>query len=169
LAEVFGVSDASIYNWLKQDRIDRSEIEGLSTDQALELATAKRRIRQLKTELAVARKVNEVFLKEWFHPKALPGDRVPRMEGCLSSPAVEVVGPRAGWARLRGRRAWRVRDAPSDSYARVGYRRTVFRRESPLSDVERDCRCRGGRSRGLRGCSRAWGPGVRRLLSRGWG
>lgn len=62
LAATFGVSDATIYNWLKQDRIDRGERPGLSTDQQLELAAAKRRIRQLETELAVARKVNEVFL-----------------------------------------------------------------------------------------------------------
>lgn len=32
LVEVFGVSEASIYNWLKQDRIERGEIEGLSTE-----------------------------------------------------------------------------------------------------------------------------------------
>jgi transposase-like protein len=57
LSEVFGMSEAAIYTWLKQDRIDSGEIEGLSTDQALELAAAKRRIRQLETELAVARKV----------------------------------------------------------------------------------------------------------------
>jgi transposase len=69
LTEVFGVSEASIYNWLKQDQIDRGERDGLSTDQALELAAAKRRIKQLETELAVARKVNEVFLKEGIHPK----------------------------------------------------------------------------------------------------
>lgn len=36
------MSDATIYNWLKQERIDRGEVEGLSTDQALELAAAKR-------------------------------------------------------------------------------------------------------------------------------
>jgi transposase-like protein len=69
LVEVFGVSEAAIYNWLKQDRVDRGELEGVSTDQALELAAARRRIKQLETELAVARKVNEVFLKEGLHPK----------------------------------------------------------------------------------------------------
>ena len=42
-------------------------IEG--TDQALELAAAKRRIRQLETELAVARKVVEVFLSDGVSPK----------------------------------------------------------------------------------------------------
>jgi transposase len=69
LAATFAVSEATVYNWTKQDRIDRGEIEGLSTDQAVELAAAKRRIHQLETELAVARKVNEVFLGQNLAPK----------------------------------------------------------------------------------------------------
>jgi transposase-like protein len=69
LAETFGMGDATIYNWLKQEKIDRGESEGLSTDQALELAAAKRRIKQLETELAVSRKVNEVFLEGDLPPK----------------------------------------------------------------------------------------------------
>jgi transposase-like protein len=69
LAATFGMSDATIYNWLKQERIDRGEAEGATTGQQLELAAAKRRIKQLETELAVARKVNEVFLAEGIAPK----------------------------------------------------------------------------------------------------
>lgn len=69
LAATFGMSEATIYNWLRQDRIDRGEIEGLSTDQALELTVAKRRIKQLETELAVSRRVNEVFLEGDLPPK----------------------------------------------------------------------------------------------------
>lgn len=76
LAATFGMSEATIYNWLKQEKVDRGEIDGRSTDQALELTVAKRRIRQLETELALSRKVNEVFLSEGLDPKALPGDRV---------------------------------------------------------------------------------------------
>lgn len=56
LAETFGMSDATIYTWLKQERIDRGEVPGLSTDEALDLAAAKRRIKQVETELAVSRK-----------------------------------------------------------------------------------------------------------------
>ena len=70
LAETFGTSDATIYNWLKQDKVDRGEIAGLSTEEALDLAAAKRRIKQLETELAVSRKVNEVFLEQDLPPKA---------------------------------------------------------------------------------------------------
>lgn len=47
VAETFGMSDATIYSWLKQEKIDRGEIQSTSTDQALELATARRRIKQL--------------------------------------------------------------------------------------------------------------------------
>jgi transposase len=69
LALTFGVSEATVYNWLRQDRIDRGELSGTSTDMALELAAARRRIRQLETELAVSRKVNEVFLEQGLPPK----------------------------------------------------------------------------------------------------
>jgi transposase len=70
LAVTFGMCEPTIYNWLKQEQIDRGEIDGLKTDHAIELAAAKRRIRQLETELAVSRKVNEVFLDQNLAPKA---------------------------------------------------------------------------------------------------
>ena len=70
LVETFGISQASIYMWLTQEKIDRGEIEGERTDQALELAAAKKRIKQLETDLAVSRKVNEIFLDQDIAPKA---------------------------------------------------------------------------------------------------
>lgn len=70
LAETFGMTQATIYNWLKQERVDRGEAPGLSTEGQMELAAARRRIRQLETELAVSRKVNEVFLDRDLAPKA---------------------------------------------------------------------------------------------------
>jgi transposase len=68
LAVTFGTAEVTIYNWLKQERIDRGEEIGRTTEQQLELAAARRRIKQLETELAVARRVNEVFLKEGISP-----------------------------------------------------------------------------------------------------
>ena len=50
--------------WLKQERIDRGRAPGWSTKWKMELAAAKQRIRQLETELAASRKVNEVFLEQ---------------------------------------------------------------------------------------------------------
>jgi transposase-like protein len=70
LARTFGMSEATIYNWLRQERIDSGEIAGVRTDQAIELSAAKRRVKQLETELAVAPKVNEVFLDQDLAPKA---------------------------------------------------------------------------------------------------
>ena len=43
---------------------------GQATDQALELTAAKRRIRELETELAVSRKTNEIFCDQDLVPKA---------------------------------------------------------------------------------------------------
>lgn len=51
LVGTFGMSEATIYNWLRQEQIDRGEISGTSTDVALDLAAAKRRIRQLRPSL----------------------------------------------------------------------------------------------------------------------
>lgn len=69
LAVTFGVAEVTIYNWLKQDRVDRGEELGKTTEQQLELAAARKRIKELETELAVSRKINEVFLKEGISPK----------------------------------------------------------------------------------------------------
>ena len=57
LAETFGMSDATIYNWLNRRGSTALRSPGLCTEEALDLAAAKRRIKQLETELAVSRKV----------------------------------------------------------------------------------------------------------------
>jgi transposase-like protein len=68
VAASLGVSDQTIYNWRTQDRIDRGLQSGVTTVESVELATARRRIRELETELAVVRRANEV-LKEKTDPK----------------------------------------------------------------------------------------------------
>jgi transposase-like protein len=68
LSQTSAMTETTIYSWVKQDQIDHGELDGLSTDQALELAAAKKRIGQLETELAVARKVNEIFLDQDLAP-----------------------------------------------------------------------------------------------------
>ena len=68
LSVTFGMTETTIYNWLKQERIDRGEAEGRRPTSS---STGRRQApdQQLETELAVARKVNEVFLKEGISPK----------------------------------------------------------------------------------------------------
>jgi len=77
IAAQLGVSDQTIYNWRNQDRIDRGLRPGLTTTESIELATARKRIRELETELAVTKRANEL-LKAQTDPKALGGRRPDR-------------------------------------------------------------------------------------------
>lgn len=64
-----GVSAQTIYNWRRQDRIDRGETSGLSSSEQAELRAARRRIVELETELAVTRRVNELLKARVVSPK----------------------------------------------------------------------------------------------------
>jgi len=69
VAHDLDVSDQTIYNWRRQDRIDRGIQPGLTTAENAELAKAKKRIAELETELAIAQKAVDL-LKEETSPKA---------------------------------------------------------------------------------------------------
>lgn len=56
IAEDFGISDASLYNWLKQADIDDGKRDGVTSAEAQELAAAKKRIRLLEQENEVLRR-----------------------------------------------------------------------------------------------------------------
>ncbi len=68
IAADLGISEQSIYTWRRQARIDAGLEAGLSTAEHAELASAKRRIRELETELAIHRRATEL-LKEKTDPK----------------------------------------------------------------------------------------------------
>jgi transposase-like protein len=59
----------TIYNWLKQDRIDRGEIPGVSTQESKELTRARRRIRELEAEVEIVRRAHELLGKDVVRPK----------------------------------------------------------------------------------------------------
>ncbi len=46
-----GITDTCLYGWVKQDRIDRGEIPGISSVESRELRKAERRIRELEDEV----------------------------------------------------------------------------------------------------------------------
>ena len=56
-----GISDQTIYNWRRQDRIDRGLEAGLSSAEKAELVAARKRIRELEAELAVHRRATELL------------------------------------------------------------------------------------------------------------
>jgi transposase len=69
VAEDLGVSAQTIYNWRRQDAIDRGEVPGLSSVELAELKAARRRIAQLEDELAVIRRANELLKAQVVSPK----------------------------------------------------------------------------------------------------
>lgn len=63
VAELLGISTQTIYNWRRQERIDRGEQAGLTSAERAELVAAKRRVRELETELAIHRRATELLGK----------------------------------------------------------------------------------------------------------
>lgn len=68
IAEQLGVTGQTIYTWRNQDLIDRGLRPGITTAESVELRAARRRIRELETELAVTKRANEL-LKEQTDPR----------------------------------------------------------------------------------------------------
>ena len=58
-----GVSAAALHGWVRQDQIDRGERPGITTPETAELFKAKKRIRQLETEVEIL-KIAEKLLGE---------------------------------------------------------------------------------------------------------
>ena len=69
VAADLGVSDQTIYNWRRQEAVDRGERPGLGTGERAELVAARRRIRDLEAELAVTRRANELLKAQVISPK----------------------------------------------------------------------------------------------------
>lgn len=57
------LAESTVFRWVRQDRIDRGELEGTSTAESAELRAANRRIAELESELATVRRASELFQK----------------------------------------------------------------------------------------------------------
>ena len=68
IAVQLGITAQTVYNWRNQDQIDRGIRGGMSTSESAELTAARKRIRELETELEVIRRANEL-LKAQSDPK----------------------------------------------------------------------------------------------------
>ena len=74
LSEDLGVSDQTIYNWRRQDLIDRGLKPGATSTEQTEPRAARRRIRELETELAVTRRAIELLRDKVVSPKQIRAD-----------------------------------------------------------------------------------------------
>jgi transposase-like protein len=63
------ISESCLHNWVNQDRIDHGERPGLSSIEHADLVAAKRRIRQLETELEVLREASKIYEELKGDPK----------------------------------------------------------------------------------------------------
>ncbi len=61
IARDLEISEQSIYVWRRQDRVDKGLIPGPTSAEKAELTAARKRIHELKTELAVARRAVELL------------------------------------------------------------------------------------------------------------
>ena len=61
-------SDQTIYNWWNQHLVDTGRKAGVTSTENAELAAARKRIRELETQLAATRRANEL-LKGVVPPK----------------------------------------------------------------------------------------------------
>lgn len=68
IAAQLGITGQTVYNWRNQDQIDRGVRTGPSTSELAELSAARKRIRELETELEITRRANEL-LKAQSDPK----------------------------------------------------------------------------------------------------
>ena len=64
-----GITDTCLYNWVRQDKIDRGEIPGVTTAESRELRRARRRIRELETEVEILQRSNAMLDSNAHHPK----------------------------------------------------------------------------------------------------
>lgn len=64
-----GISAGCLHQWLKQDLIDRGEMPGKSTAESADLRAARKKIRELETELAIIRQAAKFLSQDKPHPK----------------------------------------------------------------------------------------------------
>jgi transposase len=69
VADDLGVTAQTIYNWRRQELIDTGHQPGLTSEERAELQAARRRIKELETELAVTRRANELLKEQVTSPK----------------------------------------------------------------------------------------------------
>lgn len=64
-----GIHPVTLSNWIRQDDIDNGRRQGVPSSESAELRAAKRRIRELETELLIVRQAARFLDEERPRPK----------------------------------------------------------------------------------------------------
>ena len=64
VARELGIYDSSLGNWVRQDRIDRGERQGLSSDEQTELVELRRENSRLRMERELSKRAVAFWVKE---------------------------------------------------------------------------------------------------------
>jgi transposase len=91
VAHDLDISEQSIYSWRRQDRIEQGLIAELTSTEKAELTAAKKRIADLETELAVARRAMELLRAEASPKAVLGGTQVELLDGKKWTTRVELA------------------------------------------------------------------------------
>ena len=64
VAKDFGISEATLHNWMKQADVDDGVKPGVSSTEAVELREAKKRVRVLEQEVEILKRAAAYFARE---------------------------------------------------------------------------------------------------------
>jgi transposase len=78
IARELGIYDATLGNWVRQDRIDRGEQEGLSSDERARLGDLERENARLRMERDLLKRTVAFWVKETSTREPLPLCRCPQ-------------------------------------------------------------------------------------------
>jgi transposase len=114
IARELGIYDSTLGNWVKQDRIDRGEQDGLSSDQRAHLHQLERDNARLRMERDLLKRTVAFWVKETRHREPLPLCRCPEGRRVSGSSCLQGRrGDQVGLLRLdRSRRAATVGTSP---------------------------------------------------------
>jgi transposase-like protein len=69
VAAELGISEGGLHKWVRQDRVDRGELPGVTTSESPELRRARQRIRELELQVEILTRASAFLAEERPHPK----------------------------------------------------------------------------------------------------